>query len=164
MNEYYTYAYLREDGTPYYIGKGKGGRIDSLDRKFSPPPKERRIFLKQNLTENEAFRHEIYLINVLGRKDLGTGILHNRTDGGEGGGPMKGRKHSDETIQKMRQTKLGKKHSDQDRKNMSEAHKGIKYNRRKGIVKMSDETKEKMRQSRLAYLKRSQEVANGHRG
>ena len=84
---YYTYAYLREDGTPYYIGKGKGNRIHSKsNRVFNPPPKERRIFLKKNLTEDQAFSHEIYMIDVFGRKDLGTGILHNKSDGGIGGG------------------------------------------------------------------------------
>jgi hypothetical protein len=85
MNEFYTYAYLREDRTPYYIGKGKGDRIYSTRRKLKPPKeKSRIIFLKQNLTEEEAFKHEIYMIAVFGRKDLETGILRNLTDGGEG--------------------------------------------------------------------------------
>jgi group I intron endonuclease len=84
MNNYYTYAYLREDGTPYYIGKGKGKRIHDKTRTVNLPPKERRVLLKQNLTEDEAFNHEIYMIAVFGRKDLGTGILYNKTNGGEG--------------------------------------------------------------------------------
>ena len=83
---YYTYAYLREDRTPYYIGKGKGDRIYSTRRRNKPPKdKSRIIFLKQNLTEEEAFKHERYMIAVFGRKDNGTGILRNLTDGGEGG-------------------------------------------------------------------------------
>jgi hypothetical protein len=85
MDDFYTYAYLREDRTPYYIGKGTRNRIHSTNRKISPPKdKSRIIFLKQNLTEEEAFRHEIYMIAVFGRKDNGTGILRNLTDGGEG--------------------------------------------------------------------------------
>ena len=86
MNNFYTYAYLREDGTPYYIGKGRNGRINVTHGKIPLPPRERRIYLKQNLTEEEAFRHEIYMIFVFGRKDLKTGILRNMTEGGEKGG------------------------------------------------------------------------------
>jgi len=82
---YYTYAYLREDRTPYYIGKGTENRIHSTHRRVKPPKdKSRIIFLKQNLTEEESFNHEKYMIALFGRKDLGTGILHNMTDGGEG--------------------------------------------------------------------------------
>ena len=81
---YYTYAYLREDRTPYYIGKGSGRRVYQKHGKIYVPPKNRIIFLKQNLTEEEAFKHEIYMIAVFGRKDLGTGILRNMTDGGDG--------------------------------------------------------------------------------
>lgn len=85
-NIFYTYAYLREGNrTPYYIGKGCGKRAyDSSHNVKVPDDKDRIIFLKQNLTEEEAFNHEKYMIVVLGRKDLGTGILRNMTDGGEG--------------------------------------------------------------------------------
>jgi hypothetical protein len=85
-NIFYTYAYLREDKTPYYIGKGKNYRAYYKKKNEIKPPrdKSRIIFLKNNLTEEEAFKHEIYMIAVFGRKDLGTGILYNRTDGGEG--------------------------------------------------------------------------------
>jgi hypothetical protein len=83
--EYYTYAYLREDGTPYYIGKGINNRAYKGDCKsVRVPPKNRILFLKTGLTEEESFKHEIYIINILGRKDIGTGILRNLTDGGEG--------------------------------------------------------------------------------
>lgn len=83
---FYTYAYLRKGNrTPYYIGKGRGKRAyDSTHNVKVPDDKDRIIFLKQNLTEEEAFNHEKYMIAVLGRKDLGTGILRNMSDGGEG--------------------------------------------------------------------------------
>jgi len=126
MNEYYTYAYLREDGTPYYIGKGKGRRIYSKakDEIRIPKNKSRIIFLKQNLTEEEAFKHEIYMIDVFGRKDLRTGILRNKTDGGEGGAMMLGKKHKQESIQRMSEIKKGKKFTEEHKRKIGEAHKG----------------------------------------
>ena len=87
MNDiFYTYAYLRKDDrTPYYVGKGCGKRAyESSHNVKVPDDNDRIIFLKQNLTEEEAFNHEKYMIAVLGRKDLGTGILRNMSDGGEG--------------------------------------------------------------------------------
>ena len=108
MNEYYTYAYLREDGTPYYIGKGKEYRAFSKHcRNCALPKRDRILFLKKNLSEEEAFKHEIYMIFVLGRKDLGTGILHNKTNGGEGGS---GVVTSEETRKKRSERMKGENH------------------------------------------------------
>jgi len=103
--EFYTYAYLREDRTPYYIGKGKGTRWKK-PHSVPIPPKERVLFLKTNLTEEEAFKHEKYMISVFGRKDLGTGILWNFTDGGEG---SSGYRHTSEAKQKMADKRRGGK-------------------------------------------------------
>ena len=107
-NRFYTYAYLRKDRTPYYIGKGTRYRLFEGNGKPCPvPSKDRILILKNNLTEEEAFKHETYMINVFGRKIDG-GILLNKTFGGEG---ASGRIVSEEVRGKIRLSLLGMKQS-----------------------------------------------------
>lgn len=115
---YYVYAYLRmSDLTPYYIGKG------SLNRAFSrqhnvkvPTDKSRIIFLENNLTEVGALAIERRMIRWYGRKDLGTGILRNMTDGGDAPPNHTGMKRSIESRKKMTESPnrrfTGMKHSE----------------------------------------------------
>jgi len=130
-NRFYTYAYLRENKTPYYIGKGSGKRIYQNTGRTCKKPKDKSkiIFLKKNLTEQEAFKHEIYMISVFGRKDLRTGILHNRTNGGEG-------------VSGVCLTECQRKERSLSRKGQIPWNKGMR-----GVTFLSEETKKKMSES-----------------
>jgi hypothetical protein len=164
MKKYYTYAYLRKDKTPYYIGKGKliNGRkyrITANHGRIKVPPKERQLVLKEFFNEVDAFQHEIYMIAVFGRKDLGTGILHNMTDGGEGSANLsenvkkiisqthKGKILSEITKSKISKTrlKIGIKMSDELKMHFSKLYIG-KGNPNYG-KKHSEETLSKIRSS-----------------
>jgi hypothetical protein len=161
MDKYYTYAYLREDGTPYYIGKGNGGRGFRKRTNGVQPPKNKNkiIILKKDLTEEESFNHEKYMIAIFGRKDLGTGILRNKTNGGEG---ISGYRHTEKTKTKLSKISLGRKLTKKHKENVSASMKGKKKtpehskNISKGKLgeknpnygkKTPEKTKDKMRQS-----------------
>jgi hypothetical protein len=144
MNEYYTYAYLREDGTPYYIGKGIGRRINKPHGYVPVPPSNRRIFLKQNMTESDALRHERYIISIVGRKNIGTGPLINITEGGEngGGGWNKGMtmNFSPDRGDKISQSLKGYKKTTEHLTNISNSRMGIEpWNKGKSRFKSKEE-------------------------
>jgi hypothetical protein len=95
MNQYYTYMYFDpRSGDPFYVGKGKDSRMDvcrkSNKQVLGRAMKLQELGLKPIIevinTTNElsAFWLERCLIAAYGRKDNGTGILFNHTDGGEG--------------------------------------------------------------------------------
>jgi hypothetical protein len=103
---FYTYTWLRDDGTPYYIGWGTGTRPWDSCKGHRPPKDPAHIIVQEWPCAGDAKLAEIFLIAYYGRKDNGTGILRNMTDGGEG--------------------QTGYKFSEASRLKMSRRNKGIK--------------------------------------
>jgi hypothetical protein len=141
---YYVYAYLREDGSPYYIGKGKNSRAFDVAHRVSIPKKrDKIIFLETNLSNIGALALERRYISWYGRKDNNTGILRNLTDGGDGSCSVI---HSEETKQKIAKAKTGKTRppfSETHKEKISVANKGKK--RTKEVIRqMSDIRKGKL--------------------
>lgn len=100
-NNYYTYMLVDpRDNLPFYIGKGKGRRCNQhiseakaggYSRKCNVIRKILKLgmspvvkIVDSGLDEPAAFELEQFLIQEIGRLDLGTGRLTNCTNGGEG--------------------------------------------------------------------------------
>ena len=99
---FYVYVYRdprqRKDRQPVYVGKGTGDRdLSHWSRGSHNKPLQdflshlrganlepicERVFETEN--EKEAFDKEVDLIKLYGRRDIKTGCLFNRTDGGDG--------------------------------------------------------------------------------
>lgn len=124
---FYVYAYLRKNGTPYYIGKGKENRawFKQHNEVGKPTDASRIIIVESNLTNTGALAIERRLIRWYGRLDKSSGILRNQTDGGDGGpGAKFGSILSQETKNKISKAHLGTKKgpmSEQSKKLLSES-------------------------------------------
>jgi len=97
MGNFYVYVHLRADGTPFYVGKGKGNRghelktsrrnsfwVNVAKKEYGDITKVPVELIYTNLTEDMAHELEILTIKKYGRRNNNTGILTNLTDGGEG--------------------------------------------------------------------------------
>ena len=117
---FYVYMYVRDDGTPWYIGKGSKYRRrhynHHLPREFQRPADEFIITVKENMTESAAFALEVELIAKYKRECDG-GTLVNKCLGGAG---TKGFKHSPDRPSPMK----GKQHSAESKAKMSAAKQG----------------------------------------
>lgn len=135
--EHYVYViYDPRNGEPFYVGKGKRRRIydhmkpchlkkrsykNSIIKAILAEGFEPRIQkIAIRLSDAEACLLERRLIAQWGRRDIGTGILANMTEGGEGAA---GLVPSEKQIHWRKTGRIGKKHSQDSCLKMSEAAK-----------------------------------------
>lgn len=129
---FYVYAFFRVDGTPCYIGKGKGVRMgqngksgrSTYLRNILLSEDVERVKLIDGLTEDEALSMERFFIAAIGRKVDGTGPLVNISSGGDAG--FRGGRHTDEAKEKMRVAQKGRPKTPEHIKAAAEAQRGKK--------------------------------------
>ena len=135
--DFYVYVLFRDDGRPFYVGKGHGDRWLDHERRARYGRKGHRfaiirdlqargvelakVKLHEGLTEATANAYEVALIAAIGR--VPHGPLVNLTDGGEG---ASGVKPSPEAIAKSAAARRGFKHSPEAIAKMAAAKRGGK--------------------------------------
>ena len=181
MNQFYVYGlYDPQTGLPFYIGKGSGNRAISHltdtkkarenPRRFNKINKLRSQgiepevrYLRENLSESEAFDYEEEQIRRYGRKGIEPdGVLTNLML--EARPPIRtGKLHSDTTKEKMSQAAKGRKKSPEHCKNIGLSKKG--ENHPNWGKSLGDEIVEKIRLGNIG-VKRSAKsklnIAKGH--
>lgn len=138
--KFYVYGIFDpQKETPFYIGKGSGGRIKNhlgiyllrTDKtlktklikkilKRGEEPILKKLFIQ--LSEEEAFQKEKDLIKLYGRIDQNTGCLANHTDGGEG---ISGYSFPKDTFEERSARFKGIPRSEEVKRKISENRKGI---------------------------------------
>lgn len=140
MSGFYTYVYYtQEDASiPTYVGKGHGWRFRKHRTAKTHFGNHLRKQMRSGIfpivvkypqaTEQEALDTEVKWIAAMGRQNIGTGPLYNKTDGGEG---CSGMKHTQAAKQKLSRAKTGvsiwpegRKFSPEHSRALSEAKKG----------------------------------------
>ncbi len=113
----FTYGEFKFEYEPFYVGKGKGKRIketiydkscfkrNKINKLKKDDIKIISIKVIDSLTNEEAILKEIYIISLIGRRDLKLGPLVNTTDGGDG---RNNSKHSDIVKEKISNNRRGK--------------------------------------------------------
>lgn len=136
----YLYRHIRKDlNQPFYIGIGSDANYNRAFDKHKRNSIWKRIVSKteyeveimlDELSWEEVCKKEIEFIRFYGRKDNGTGILSNMTDGGEGSLNIviskEARKAISERTSGIRNHNFGKKMSDEMKARISAKKKGIK--------------------------------------
>ena len=144
----FVYCYLRANdsatakaGTPYYVGVASFAARPFEKHTCGVPKKRPELVrvLKAGLDRDSACDWERLFIAHYGRKDNGTGVLENRTDGGDGcgnpseahrqamGSGMRGKRQTEEHVQlrvEARKRNGTTGHTEEARKKMSQSHSG----------------------------------------
>lgn len=135
---YYVYQLrVSDEHMPFYVGKGKNNRAT---RHLVPSFLNRRSYknsiikaalrdgksveiemLEQGLTDYAALEFERFFISAYGRRDKGTGVLVNMTDGGDG---CAGHVPSLESRQKMSKNRAGIPVSEERKRHLSRINTG----------------------------------------